>query len=736
LTAIRNILKENLEGVLNSYSMVFFSKNIAFAIILIGISFFNPVAGFSGLLSVLIANILARVMGFNRQNILSGLYGFNSLLTGLGLGSYFQFSPEFLLVLVTASVMTMLFTIFLEGMIGKYGLPYLTLPFLISFWLLTLATRQYSGLTLSERDIFMYNQMYAIGENGMVKLYDWFTNTSLPMPWVVYFKSLSAIFFQYHLFAGMLIAAGLLYYSRIAFLLSLTGYFSAYYFYVFIGASLDELNYSYIGFNFILTSIAIGGFFIVSSRASFLWVVLLTPIISILISGSSAVLALMQLSTFSLPFNIVVLLFLYSLKLREHAKPQLELVSFQEFSPERNLYTRLNTRKRFSGPLGPALSLPFMGEWMVSQAHSGEYTHQDKWRHAWDFVITGPDGKQYSGNGHRPSDYYCYDKPVISPADGWVEEILDNIEDNAIGEVNLAHNWGNTIIIRHTNLLFTQISHLRKGSFRVQKGVFVKKGDLLAFCGNSGRSPMPHIHFQAQATPYIGSATLDYPINGYIVHDGKKAVLSSFSRPSQNELISNVTPNNCIAKAFSLIPGQQIIFSASADGGTKETVTWEVKTDIYNYTFLHCGTTGSKAWFNNDGKQFSFTWFEGDRDSLLFIVYKGAYKMATGYFRGLEVHDELPLNMLRWNPVKVLQDMVAPFYIFMKFPYQMHYQSMDDELSQSEITVKSQSWIQLFGKRKSMTETTLFFDHNRLEKIISVKNGKTTLAKNSAKKIF
>jgi murein DD-endopeptidase MepM/ murein hydrolase activator NlpD len=529
----------------------------------------------------------------------------------------------------------------------------------------------------------------------------------------------------------MLIAVGLIYYSRIAFLLSVVGFFSAYYFYSFIGANFDELNYSYIGFNFILTAIAVGGFFIVSSKTSFLWVVLLTPVISVMIAGSGALLAQMQLSTLSLPFNVVVLLFLYSLNLREKITQSLEIVGFQEFSPERNLYTRANTRKRYKSLAGPAVGLPFMGKWTVSQAHSGEYTHQDKWRHAWDFVITSADGKQFTGNGSKTSDYYCYDKPVIAPADGWIEEILDTVEDNKVGEINLEMNWGNTIVIKHTDLLFTQVSHLKKGSIKVKKGTFVKRGEVIASCGNSGRSPYPHIHFQVQSTPFIGSATLDYPLNEYILHHNGDAILATSDRPVKDDLISNISPNKCLEKALNLVPGQQLAFTTAKDAGKVETVIWDVKTDIYNHTFLQCQKTGARSWFYNDGKQFSFTWFEGNKKSLLFSFYRGAYKMSIGYYNQLQIDDELPLNMTNRSPVKLLQDFIAPFYIFMKFPFHMTYQNMNDELTESEITVNAQTQIKLFNRSISQTETILFFDHNKLEKITTIRNGKTITSINT-----
>jgi len=64
-------------------------------------------------------------------------------------------------------------------------------------------------------------------------------------------------------------------------------------------------------------------------------------------------------------------------------------------------------------------------------------------------------------------------------------------------------NWGNSVIINHLNGLYTQISHIKKIVFG-KYWRLCKKGALIASCGNSGRSPEPHIHFQAQHVPVLG----------------------------------------------------------------------------------------------------------------------------------------------------------------------------------------------------------------------------------------
>ena len=110
--------------------------------------------------------------------------------------------------------------------------------------------------------------------------------------------------------------------------------------------------------------------------------------------------------------------------------------------------------------------MPFFGKWKVWQGQNGKHTHKGEWENAWDFVITDKDQNTYKDDGHYLTDYYCYNAPVVAPADGTVVNIIDGIEDNVPGEINMEQNWGNTIVIKHSDYLFSQLSHLKQGSFQ------------------------------------------------------------------------------------------------------------------------------------------------------------------------------------------------------------------------------------------------------------------------------
>ncbi len=718
-----------LSSILNSYTQIFFSNSRIFSLILIAVSFFDFWAGVSGVVAVMVTNILAYLIGFNRNNIKKGYYGFNSLLVGLGLGVYYQPGSEFFIVLVFASMLTLFLTLFLEGVVGKYGLPFLSLSFLLGTWLVSLATRQFTTLHVSERGIYMANEMFMLGGQRMVASYNWLTNLGLPESLRLYFTSLGAIFFQYHLFAGVLISIGLLIYSRIAFILSLVGFFSAYAYYHFIGADIRELSYGFIGFNFILTAIAVGGFFIIPSRWSFLWVILLTPLISILLTSTQAIFTIFQLSVYSLPFNLVVLIFLYALKFRERFFDKPELVVYQQFSPEKNLYSHVNYKSRFGKSLYFPFILPFWGEWKVTQSHNGKFTHQGDWRHAWDFEVMDDDGLSYTRDGSSREEYFAYNKPVIAPADGTVEEIVDDVEENDIGNVDLEHNWGNTLILRHTDQLYSKLSHLKKGSFKVTAGESVKKGQVVAACGNSGRSPVPHIHFQIQSTPYIGSRTLDYPISHYIRHKSGAFELKSYDTPENNVMVSNISKNTSLEKAFHFIPGQEFRFMVTPEKGKEYQVDWEVQVDAINLTYIYCEKTKSRAWFRNDGDIHYFTHFEGDRSSILFKFFLGAYKVMLGYYRNLLVKDQYPVNTFNNRIAGFFQDFAAPFILFTRSEYLLSYIGMEDAIMQTNIRLRSEVSARVGKMEIKKMECEMFVCTHGLERFTIHENENTTEVK-------
>ncbi|HMM12374.1 MAG TPA: urea transporter [Bacteroidales bacterium] len=706
----------------NSYTQILFSKDKILGWTLMLISFFDWQAGLAGWLSVVVANLAAYLSGLNRQKITDGLYGFNALLVGLGLGSYYQFNAAFLLVILFAALLSLLVTTLLEGILSKYNLPFLSLPFLITYWMSLLSTRDFGQLELSEHGLYKLNEMFLLGGLPLLDGYEWINNLSLPEIVKIYFRSLGAIYFQYHLFAGLLVAIALFRWSRQALLFSVVGFAAAWLLYKLLGINIQSVSYSYIGFNYILTSIAIGGFFLVPSAGSLIWLLLAVPLTAFVMASGNAVFGDWQVGIYSLPFNVVVLLVLYLLRLRERFTENPPLVFYQQYSAEQNQYNYLVNRKRLAHLYSFPVKLPFWGIWKVTQAFDGEFTHKDAWRHAWDFEMTDQEGKTYRGQGLQREDYYCFDKPVVSPADGVVQEVTDGIADNPIGDMNLSKNWGNTVLIYHATGLYSQLSHLKKGSIMVKPGQTLRKGEQVACCGNSGRSPYPHLHVQFQSVPEIGATTLDFPFSGYLTHDDSRRFYAS-GQPKKDELVSNLHPEELLHKALHFIPGQELRFEVLLNGQPQADEVWFVETDMYNNTYLQCKVNGARAWLVRQPDVLFFTHYDGPANSTLRDFFLGAYQLTTGFEPGLKVDESISLHYFPHTMLRLIQDVVAPFYRFLSIHYQLEHYARGGDLLEEALTFRSTISFCAFGKTLAQKSCELLFRDEQLNTFVIREKG-------------
>ncbi|MFD7995370.1 M23 family metallopeptidase [Streptomyces mexicanus] len=64
--------------------------------------------------------------------------------------------------------------------------------------------------------------------------------------------------------------------------------------------------------------------------------------------------------------------------------------------------------------------------------------------------------------------------------------------------------YGNAIVIKHANGLYTQYAHLSRIDVKV--GQVVSTGQHIALSGNTGNTTGPHLHFEVRTTPNYGSA--------------------------------------------------------------------------------------------------------------------------------------------------------------------------------------------------------------------------------------
>jgi len=177
------------------------------------------------------------------------------------------------------------------------------------------------------------------------------------------------------------------------------------------------------------------------------------------------------------------------------------------------------------------LTLPLTGRILVYDgydylSHHRRQTYQlepqlrafgviDNWyRFGIDLIHTDAEGRLHRSDGSRIEDWYAWGQPVRAPGAGVVHAIRNDEPDNDIGTENRRtsrplsedemNSDGNYVLIDHGEGEFSLLSHLKQGSVRVRPGERVRAGQLVGEVGNSGATPVPHLHYELRTSPGFG----------------------------------------------------------------------------------------------------------------------------------------------------------------------------------------------------------------------------------------
>ena len=704
------------DSIVFSYSQIFFCNRRWFGYLALLSTFIIPEMGALGLLGVIISNSLALYLKFDKEKIRDGFYGFNGILFGAAASYYFQLTPFVIFLVIIFLVITFFIAAVLENYLyTSFNLPGLSLPFIITLYIFF--------IFITNFNVIYYKEL---------KFIDYTFTADLPNYIQHYFKSFSLILFQSSTITGIILVIGVLIFSRVMFINSIIAFFINYIFLYLIFSQPSENLIILTSFNVILTSFALGGSLIILSKKTTVLMLLSTIMIIVFTGFFTKLLSNYFLPVLVLPFNVVVLATIYSLKFRQDFS-ELTLLYFKPGSPEENFYYHHNRKSRFENFKALFPELPFFGEWKVSQAHNGKITHKDKWSYAWDFIIEDENNNQYSGLGENAEDYFCYNVPVNSPLDGEIVSITDNVPDNKINEPNVKENWGNTIIIDHGQGLYSSLSHLKPGSMKVEEGDRVKKGDVVAHCGNSGRSPVPHLHFQFQLSDKLGDKTYKYPVAYYLEGEKGKLLLETFEYPEEENKVRNIEIHSTIKKAFDFKLGTEFVFDCKLNGETF-TENWEVKIDILNNLYIK-SDRNAKIFLYPEEKLFYITNFIGNNKSALYYFYLMAIKLPLGYNKDLEWEEEYPVSIVSKNIVRYISEFFLIFKPLIsaksKFKFKMRKSTEEDFVIESIFNIKGRG---LFSFYKQQGAGNIVIDNEGFIKSISFENEQndfTSIIKNN-----
>jgi hypothetical protein len=179
-----------------------------------------------------------------------------------------------------------------------------------------------------------------------------------------------------------------------------------------------------------------------------------------------------------------------------------------------------------SAPSTIALSLPFVGLWMVQNSPARRVpSHGSNLfgeRYAIDFLTVDDRRRSAAVRDWRtlvatepPERFFAFGQPILAPLGGVVVDVHDGEIDHegrrsqlalvpyALGQAARLRRGvtalsGNYVTISVPGASrYVAMAHLRAGSVRVGIGQQVEEGEQIGECGNSGNSTQPHVHIQA-----------------------------------------------------------------------------------------------------------------------------------------------------------------------------------------------------------------------------------------------
>lgn len=590
-----------LESVAPSYAVIFFSNSRETGLLILLTTFIFPVHGGFGLLGGLFSSGWAYFLGADRQSVKNGLFGFNGVLVGLAVGSFYAPNAASFVLLLLATLFLTLLSVFLNHVFQRYfELPAMSMPFNITASLVVLAGSALARLTPA------FN---APALDVQIPVSD---------AVAVFLSSFSAILFQPNPLSGFFIAAAIFINSRIAFTLMSAGFLAAWYVHDLSGLGVSIMTEKYLGFNYMYAALAIGGVFCVPSAGS-LFLGLLAAAVTVIVTAACVTLLPVPLAPLAFPFNITVWLFLYALRMRAYPHQALDvnLSAGGALSPEENLRKHHELLKQWKkSPI--TIALPFHGRWKVSQGIDGRFTHKESWAFAYDFQAVDFEGRIFKSSGTALEDFFSYGMPVTAPAAGIVHSLKQDVPDNEIGRTNTVENWGNYIIIEHAAGYYSCLAHLKKGSVKVTVGQAVLKSEIVAACGNSGRSPYPHIHLQFQAFPQLGSHSIGFEFSNLIVGGSPQTFIPQ-GIIEENSIVRNMTPFVDYEEFFPYSLNRVWTYKSLVGG--KETMEfWHGDLDLYGNSMIVSSPKITRVYYRLSEGVLSVRAVEGDRTTGLALM--------------------------------------------------------------------------------------------------------------------
>jgi urea transporter len=300
-TSSPHLLLGFLDSVLRGIGQVMLQNNSYTGLLfLIGIFYNSMLFGWAVLLGATASTATAILLEVDRVRVRAGLFGFNGALVAVALLYFLEPSILAWVYVVLAAACTTVIMAALLNLLDIWKVPALTAPFVLTTLCFVLATARFGRLH-STGVLPTAGLPKAAAVEGIV------TASTVGEGLLT---GLAQVFFQGNAVTGACFAVGLLISSRVACVAAILGSFTGVLVAWGMGAAEPAIRAGAFGFNSVLTAIALGSGYFVLNVASAAYGTLAVATTAVVFAALSAALEPLGMPALTLPFVLVVWLFL------------------------------------------------------------------------------------------------------------------------------------------------------------------------------------------------------------------------------------------------------------------------------------------------------------------------------------------------------------------------------------------------------------------------------------------
>ena len=292
----------NLRGV----GQVMFQDNpLSGALFLIAIAWGSysggdPQVAIAGLVAVIVGTLTAQWLRVDEESLHAGLYGFNAILVGLALATFLAPGPLLWVYVLLGAAVSVVAKLATTSVVKPWG-GALTFPFVLTTWLLLLATYGFSGLpgkALPSGNVVTALQPY---QANPLQVIDLVRGVIL---------SISQVFLKASGISALFLLAGLAVNSFAAAAFAIVGSILAVLMAHLLGAESNLITSGLLGFSPVLTAIALGTVFYQPGGRVMIYAAVATVFTVIVQSALNVALRPFAIPALTAPFVLVTWLFL------------------------------------------------------------------------------------------------------------------------------------------------------------------------------------------------------------------------------------------------------------------------------------------------------------------------------------------------------------------------------------------------------------------------------------------